>query len=50
MCLLASSTSGDHAEDQDQQDGKIVNGTAAAKGEFPYAVSKGQLARYELRL
>ncbi|EDW66435.2 trypsin-1 [Drosophila virilis] len=39
VCLLASSTSGDQAENQDQQDGKIVNGTAAAKGEFPYAVS-----------
>lgn len=27
---------------EDQQDGKIVNGTLAAQGEFPYAVSKSK--------
>ncbi|KAM8719805.1 hypothetical protein ACLKA7_005947 [Drosophila subpalustris] len=34
LCLFVTGS-----ESQMQQDGKIVNGTVAAKGEFPYAVS-----------
>ncbi|EDV91668.1 trypsin-1 [Drosophila grimshawi] len=41
ICFLASSTRADHKDEkeEEEQDGKIVNGTLAANGEFPYAVS-----------